>query len=150
MMAGPPRVLPLCVVAHSGCLVPSRHATSSPLTTPRDRTLGRWWAAASLSCSLIIASCDTSQRCEDLPDQGERDRCIYSEIMDLGVDQVARVEARSMLIEDPIVRSAAVESWVRGHQGSLDRSQGERLCALLQPTLAGRCARWLSCSHLQR
>lgn len=53
-------------------------------------------------------------------------------------------------IEDPLTRGAAAVEWVRLHAATLDRSQGETLCAFAEGSEGQLCARRLSAPHLQR
>ncbi len=88
--------------------------------------------------------------CADLPAGLERDRCYHEQIDAMPAERAAEVRAIAERIADPIVRGAAVSSWVANHGAEVERAQGEALCALLDGRDRSYCQRRLSSPHLRR
>lgn len=98
---------------------------------------------------LVFGSCSPNE-CDDLPAGLERDTCRFEKIQTLAPAQVVRVGELAAQIQDPVIRSAAVDTWLRDHRGALEDRDGVALCELLEPAAYGRCRRWFSAAHLQR
>ena len=84
--------------------------------------------------------CDASPRARDL--------CRYDEAVAMPPSDPAAVQARVRGIEDPIIRSAAVQMWVARHPLA-DPQAGLLLCDLLDTTEAGFCRRRVTAPHLR-
>ncbi len=98
---------------------------------------------------LALPSCSRDE-CDDHPEGLERDTCVFEQIQALGADDVGRVRVLAGTIEDSVVRSAAVDSWLRDHRATLTNEDGLALCDLLEPAAWGRCRRWFFAAHLHR
>ena len=80
----------------------------------------------------------------------ERDRCVHDEILATPGSQPDEVKRRAGLIVDPMIRGAAVSSWVAANANALPREKGQELCDLLEGRDRSYCQRRLSSPHLQR
>ncbi len=109
------------------------------------------WLSSIVVCAMAIgglASCSRSV-CGDEAPGTARDACHYEQIRALGPDQVNQVDTLARQIEDSVVRSAAVDYWLRDHRAEVAREDGKALCELLEAGAAGRCLRSFSAAHLQ-
>jgi len=101
-------------------------------------------AAATLLAGLL--ACRGTTDCSTLAGL-DRDACLDSRVRAAtGPDDVMAV---ARLIEDPLVRDAAVVAWVRAHRAELRPSDG-RVCSVLTTAVQAACARRLSAPHLSR
>lgn len=80
----------------------------------------------------------------------ERDRCLHDEIGAVPGSQPDVVVQKAGLIQDPMIRGAAVSSWVAEHANELPQEKGQQLCNLLEGRDRSYCQRRLSSPHLQR
>jgi hypothetical protein len=89
--------------------------------------------------------------CSSLATVPERDRCRYQEFMALPADRVEEALLLAPILEDPIVRGAAIVGWVQKHSRSLSQEGGDSLCNLLSKNSERTaCKRRFSAAHLQR
>ncbi len=80
----------------------------------------------------------------------ERDQCYHDEILKLPGAQIDGVSQRAVLIEDQMVRQAAISAWVPDHNNEIPRDKGEALCRMLDGGDLSKCLRQLSSPHLQK
>lgn len=111
------------------------------LPLPRPRSLA---AAAGLLGGVL--ACHGAPDCSALAGL-DRDVCFDSRVRAAAGPDAAIAAAR--LIEDPLVRDAAVVAWVRAHRAELRPSDG-RVCNVLTSAEQAACARRLSAPHLSR
>ena len=121
--------------------------TTSPLS-------GHAGLVAALLC-LAIAGCTGSQAtaepsCGDLPRGLERDQCYHQEIGTLPAAQVDKVIELASLIDDPMIRGAAVSEWASNHTQELPKEKCQGICQLLEGRDRSYCQRRCSSPHLQR
>jgi len=88
--------------------------------------------------------------CAAMAAGGERDRCLHEEIKGLGGDQAAEVLEKASLIDDIMIRGAAVSGWISDHNAVVPPAEGQALCELLDGRDRSYCLRRLSSPHLQR
>jgi hypothetical protein len=79
----------------------------------------------------------------------ERDRCLHDEIAAVPGSQPDEVLKKARLIRDPMIRGAAVSTWVAAHVSELPQDKGQELCDLLEGRDKSYCQRRLSSPHLQ-
>jgi len=106
-------------------------------------------AVVTVMLATALPSCERNE-CDDRQTGLERDTCLYEQIQALGGTDVDEVRDIAQTIDDSVVRSAAVDSWLREHRGTVATDKGIGLCELLEPAAYGRCRRWFSAAHLQR
>lgn len=88
--------------------------------------------------------------CATLSPGPERDRCLHEEIKSLPPSEASAVLERAQLIQDEMIRGAAVSGWVAEHNADVPQQQGNALCQLLDGRDKAYCQRRLSSPHLQR
>ena len=107
-----------------------------------------------LFLNLLFALACQSQDPASIPclERGEQslvDTCLHDEIK-LLPQSVSDVVQRAQQISDPIIRGAAVSTWVKEHNNEINQQQGQQLCALLDGRDRSYCQRRLSSPHLRR
>lgn len=88
--------------------------------------------------------------CSAMAAGGERDRCLHEEIKVLGGDRASDVLEKASLIDDIMIRGAAVSGWISDHNAVVPPAEGQALCELLDGRDRSYCLRRLSSPHLQR
>lgn len=96
---------------------------------------------------LTDLGCASAGECTGGADATARDLCRYERAVALDDPAVAYAELDR--IEDPIVRSAGVFSWLKDHP-KVDGAASGRLCALTTPTEKPACERRVVSAHLHR
>ena len=99
--------------------------------------------------ALLLLACQPST-CEEMSAGMDRDQCFHDRIASTPPGQAAAVVESAAQIQDPMVRGAAVLSWVKSHVSSVSASDGQKLCAFLEGRDQSYCQRILSSPHLQR
>ena len=107
------------------------------------------WVALSLLGILLSISCQPPT-CEEMAQGMERDQCFHDRIATLPAAQVSGVIDAAGQINDPMVRGAAVSSWVEVNVGKIPQAEGHKLCSFLEGRDQSYCERRLSSPHLQR
>ena len=101
---------------------------------------------------VLLSACDGSEpapkTCAELPAGLERDQCLHREIDALPGAQLEDVLVKAGQIQDPIVRQAALYSWVEAHNNEIPRDRGQALCQMLDGRHQSHCLRLLSSPHL--
>ncbi len=90
------------------------------------------------------------EKCEDFKESALRDECLHNEIVKLNARELPTVIVKAKLIEDTMIRGAAVSSWVRDHNNEITQRKGMKLCELLDGRDRFYCVRRLSSPHLKR
>jgi hypothetical protein len=103
-----------------------------------------------LITALVLTALLSCARVDDGADPLAQDRDRFDRIQALDADEVDQVQALAREIEDSVVRSAAVDGWIRENRQSLTREDGLTLCDLLEAAASGQCRRSFSAVHLQR
>ena len=104
-----------------------------------------------LVLSLPLSGCTPGARpCSALPPGLERDKCSYQELLLLDPEAAPEVLETAGDIGDPIVRDAAVTSWLSQHVDQISDEQGKQLCLLLDEEERGYCFREHYSPHLRR
>ena len=88
--------------------------------------------------------------CEQITESLERDKCLSEEILLLKEPQINTVITKAKMIEDVMIRGAAVSAWVREHNNEINQKQGQKLCEILDGRDRFYCMRRLSSPHLKR
>jgi hypothetical protein len=103
---------------------------------------------------LLLFSCSSNTEenvpCEQITESLERDKCLSEEILELKEPQLATVITKAKMIEDIMIRGAAVSAWVRDHNNEINQKQGQKLCEILDGRDRFYCMRRLSSPHLKR
>ena len=101
---------------------------------------------------LICCSSNTEENipCEQITESLERDKRLSEEILELKEPQIANVITKAKMIEDVMIRGAAVSAWVRDHNNEINQKQGQKLCEILDGRDRFYCMRRLSSPHLKR
>ena len=79
-----------------------------------------------------------------------RDQCLHDELLALPASQPDAVITKAGEISDPMVKHAAVSTWIKAHNNEVPMAKGRELCALLEGRDRGSCERDLSSPHLKR
>lgn len=107
-----------------------------------------------LSCSTGENSSNnqttSSSNCENIKVSIERDKCLAAQIESLNEPQINEVISKAKIIEDTMIRGAAVSAWVRAHNNEINQQQGQKLCEILDGRDRFYCMRRLSSPHLKR
>ncbi len=98
---------------------------------------------------LALPACQAST-CEEMSTGMGRDQCFHDRIAATPPGGAASVVDSAAQIQDPMVRGAAVLSWVKVNGSSVSSSDGQKLCAFLEGRDQSYCQRVLSSPHLQR
>lgn len=80
----------------------------------------------------------------------EHDQCVLAQVTTRDAAHVSEVIALSRQIHDPMIRGAAVSSWISHHNTGVSPADGQALCGLLAGRDNALCLRRLSSPHLQR
>jgi hypothetical protein len=80
----------------------------------------------------------------------EHDRCVADELTALTPDQLDLVRAKTSAIQDPIVRGAALDTWLKAHAKALPTQDAQGLCQLLEGPAAAACNKRVHAAHLNR
>jgi hypothetical protein len=100
----------------------------------------------------LLIGCDGSdpapKTCDEMPVSLERDQCYHKEIEALPGAGIEDVLTKAVLIQDSIVRQAAVYAWVEDHNNEIPRDRGQALCQMLDGRHQSHCLRLLSSPHL--
>ena len=101
---------------------------------------------------FISCSSKTEEKipCEQITESLERDKCLSEEILLLKEPQISTVITKAKMIEDVMIRGAAVSAWVREHNNEINQNQGQKLCEILDGRDRFYCMRRLSSPHLKR
>ena len=110
---------------------------------------------------FLLISCSTgenpsdnqkvsSSNCEEIKVSLERDKCLATQIETLNEPQINEVISKAKIIEDTMIRGAAVSAWVRAHNNEINQQQGQKLCEILDGRDRFYCMRRLSSPHLKR
>ena len=110
------------------------------------------WTASLLLAAALLAGCQgkKQQGCDSIEDSGEKDKCLIEEIQRMNGPQMTEVIKKAKEIQDPMIRGAAVSSWVRDHNNEINQRQGKALCEILDGRDRFYCMRRLSSPHLKR
>lgn len=100
----------------------------------------------------LVACRTTPQKlvCEELELGRSKDECLHTEIKSLDGKQAQKVLEKSKLIQDPMIRGAAVSAWIGSYNNEVDSNTGQALCSLLDGRDRSYCMRRLSSPHLKR
>ena len=110
-----------------------------------------FYAIFILSCSVKTeAEADKKIPCEQITESLDRDKCLSEEILELKDPQIMTVITKAKMIEDVMIRGAAVSAWVRDHNNEINQKQGKKLCEILDGRDRFYCMRRLSSPHLKR
>lgn len=102
---------------------------------------------------LLLSACDTQPKtvaCEQMELGRAKDECLHSEIKAMGASQAQQVLSKAKLIQDPMIRGAAVSAWIGDNNNNVDSNTGQALCTLLDGRDRSYCMRRLSSPHLKR
>lgn len=96
------------------------------------------------------SSVDAPVGCDAMEAGLERDKCFGDQLLALPAAEAAQVEATAPLIQDGMVRQAAVSRWVADHANEIPKETGERLCNMLTGRDQSYCLKRFLAVHLQR
>lgn len=96
---------------------------------------------------ILLLACKTQAPCDLYQEGLDRDTCLHDQI--LATDDLNLVTSLARQIGDPIVRSAAVYTWVAAHNRELSPTSGGPLCDLLDSRERQTCQRKLTLQHLR-
>ncbi|HJN75775.1 MAG TPA: hypothetical protein QGF58_17735 [Myxococcota bacterium] len=100
---------------------------------------------------LLTLACGPEEQpdCSELQEL-ERDACRAGEIARLGAEDSARLLELTAGIEDPVVRGAAVDGWMREHGQAIARERGMEICEVLDRHARRMCIQRIDAAHLNR
>jgi hypothetical protein len=118
----------------------------------KNRSWKGWAVTALLFTGIPLGGCEgkKQQGCEGIEAAVEKDQCLIGEIQKLNGPQMTEVIKKAKEIQDPMIRGAAVSSWVRDHNNEINQRQGKALCEILDGRDRFYCMRRLSSPHLKR
>jgi hypothetical protein len=99
---------------------------------------------------LLGLGCDEATKCTDFDEGADRDSCFKEQIQGMDATELEGVKSVALEIDDTMVRSYAVSTWVKDHSNEISLEQGTGLCQLLEGREQSYCLRRLSSPHLQR
>lgn len=107
-----------------------------------------------LLLTLILTGCRGTatgpDACAAMQPGRQRDECWRDQVELLPVDQAGRLPELVQPIADPVIRDAAVLSWLEQHGQAISPDQAEATCDLLDESRAHMCRRRLQSAHLQK
>ena len=103
-----------------------------------------------LGCSGGNTTAETTTDCTSVADQKKRNHCFHQQILTMPASAISDILATAKLINDPMIRGAAISEWVKNHNNDVNQQQGQQLCALLDGRDRSYCLRRLSSPHLRR
>lgn len=98
----------------------------------------------------LAVGCGGGPSCEREAAGMDRDLCLHDRVLALPGAEAARALELAGRIEDPVVRGAAVFTWVIQNNREIEPRSGQALCALLTGQERETCTRKLSQVHLRR
>lgn len=98
----------------------------------------------------LLAACGGRTDCASLEAGLARDTCNHDAVLAIPADQLDRALTTVSKIEDPVVRGAAVFTWVSQNNRELNPQRGMSMCRLLDGRERVTCERKLSSVHLRR
>ncbi len=99
---------------------------------------------------FLALGCAGGAPCDRYAKGMDRDACLHDRVLASTPGELSAVIALAEQIEDPVMRGAAVFTWVNNHNRELDPKAAEPLCALLEGRERASCSRKLSSVHLRR
>ena len=99
---------------------------------------------------LACSSTEAPKECSAQADTIKQDECYHNEVLSFSSTELPKLIDHAKKITDPLIRGAAVSSWVRDHNNEITQKQGMELCALLDGRDRFYCMRRLSSPHLKR
>ena len=102
---------------------------------------------------VFLLACGTAEKSKECSAQTEtikKDECYHNELLKFSSAELPSIISHAKKISDPLIRGAAVSSWVRDHNNEITQKQGMDLCALLDGRDRFYCMRRLSSPHLKR
>ncbi len=103
-----------------------------------------------LAIVLLLVGCGGGERCEREAPGMDRDLCLHDRILALPGAEHEQAYGLAQQIQDPVVRGAAIFSWVINHNREIEPRAGQALCGLLMGQERETCTRKLSQVHLRR
>jgi hypothetical protein len=103
-----------------------------------------------ISCSGGETKTNNNSNCAEILDTRQRNSCLHKKILTMPASNVAEIIETAKLINDPMIRGAAVSEWVKNHNNDVNQQQGQQLCSLLDGRDRSYCLRRLSSPHLRR
>ena len=88
--------------------------------------------------------------CDARPVGLERDTCYGDQLLALPSTESAQVKEIGILIQDGMVRQAAISRWVAEHANEIPKETGEGLCNMLSERDRSYCLKRFLAVHLQR
>ena len=104
------------------------------------------WTVGFLACG----SAEETKECSAITETIKKDECYHNELLQFSSAELPQIISHAKQITDPLIRGAAVSSWVRDHNNEITQKQGMDLCALLDGRDRFYCMRRLSSPHLKR
>lgn len=102
----------------------------------------RWVVLLALGCGDAV--------CEDEAPGMDRDICLHDRLLEVPAAEAREAIALGRQIQDPVVRGAAVFTWISTHNREADPKVAQELCGLLEGRERSTCGRKLSQVHLRR
>jgi hypothetical protein len=103
-----------------------------------------------LLTGLIACNTDIEPAgCEAMAPGRDRDVCLHKALESQAPEAHDEVKRLAGLIDDRIVRSLAVSSWVQAHGNEIPHAVGLELCGLLEPSDKELCEHRFIAGHLQ-
>jgi hypothetical protein len=99
----------------------------------------------------VLSGCDGEpavQTCDEMAAGLSRDSCYHDELRAIPGSGIEEVLVKASLIQDQMIRQAAVSAWMKAHLNEIPRDRGQALCQMLDGQDQSYCMRQLSSPHL--
>lgn len=103
-----------------------------------------------LGVLALLLGCGGGASCEREAPGMDRDICLHDRVLALPGAEHAEATRLVGQIQDPLIRGAAVFTWVISHNREIDVKSGLALCGQLSGQERETCTRKLSQVHLRR
>jgi hypothetical protein len=92
----------------------------------------------------------SAKACDERSNGADQDRCYHDALLALPPARIGQVREEGQKIVDPVVRSAAIHTWVVTNIGKVPMGEASSLCDLLDGVEATTCHRRVEAAHLRR
>ncbi len=99
---------------------------------------------------LWVLACGSAEVGTDCAAADQPDVCRQDVLLAVPPTATAEVVAAAEAIADPVLRGAALFTWIDAHRGRVPVESAETVCAVLEGRVQHVCERRISAAHLNR
>lgn len=99
---------------------------------------------------ITMLACGGGEPCTDVAPGMDQDACLHDQVLATPAAELDRALVLLGQIGDPVIRSAAIFTWVSQNNRDLTPERGMSMCRLLDGRERNTCERKLQSVHLRR